>query len=440
MTGRDAGARRAFGLLAAASAAFTFYGSIVPLDFQPRPFAEAAEDFAHAMAHGLHLAGRADPVVNVLLGVPLGFGLLGAVRAGRNGPTGDFLWGLALLPPCAALAAGVEFAQVYLPERHTSGADVWCQTLGSAAGMVGWVLVGRWAAGPVGRVWARFERGGPAGRLLPGYVLLVATIQALPLDLDPNPREVYRRLQEKARPVPFREFRGADPEAAWRAAGKLVRLAGLFVPAGLLAARLRGRAGADPVWVLAGAAVVAGGTEVVQLGLESRHASVTEALAGVFGVMGGWAVGRLCGRGVGVEGALALGQVWLAVLAVGYWEPWDFRGPSAPFDWVPGVPPEAGHPGHVLEDVLTKLVLFAPLGAAVGAVGARAGGAGRLALAAGVGLAAAAVIEIGHQYLPDRAATMTDVLLGGLGAAAGWWAAARVRGPAGVDPEPTGRA
>lgn len=418
------GPRRAFGLLALGAALFTAYGSLVPFDFHYLPPGEAAGEFARAMTGRLRLASRADAVVNVLLGVPLGFGLLGLCRAGTAGPRGDLLYGLALLPFCALFAAAVEFGQVFLPERFCSGADVWCQSLGAAAGMAGWVLVGRGVAGPVGAVWDRFARGGPAGRLLPGYVLLLVLIQALPLDLDPNPKDVYRRLKNKARLVPFGEVRGAAPDAAWTAAAKLVRLGGLFVPAGLLAARLRGRTGANGLGVCVGAVVVAGGTEAMQLGIESRSAGGSDALAGVVGVMAGWAAGRLGGRA-----AVPLGVSWAGVLAVAYWAPFRFAGPPTAFDWLPGRSLEAGDPAFVLEDLLTKLAMFAPLGAAVGAVRASAGGVGRLSLAAAVGLLVATAIEVGQQHLPHRTPCLTDALLGGAGAAAGWWATSRVRGP-----------
>ena len=418
------GPRRAFGLLALGAALFTTYGSLVPFDFHAIPPGEAVAEFARAMTGRLRLASRADAVVNVLLGVPLGFGLLGLFRAGRVGRRADVLCGLALLPACALFAAAVEFGQVYLPERFCSGADVWCQTLGAAAGMAGWVLVGRGAAGPVGAVWDRFARGGPAGRLLPGYVLLLVLVQALPLDLDPNPKDVYRRLKNKARLVPFGEFRGADPGAAWAAAAKLLRLGRLFVPAGLLAAHLRGRTGANGLGVFVGAVVVAGGTEAMQLGIESRSAGGSDVVAGVIGVMAGWAAGRLGGRA-----AAPLGVVWAAGLFVAYWAPFRLTNPAKSFDWLPGRSLEAGDPAFVLEDLLTKLALFAPLGAAAGAARATAGGVGRLSLAGAAGLLVATAVEIGQQYLPHRTPCLTDVLLGGAGAAAGWWATSRVRGP-----------
>ncbi|MBX9626878.1 MAG: VanZ family protein, partial [Gemmataceae bacterium] len=385
MTGRAGGARRVFGFVALLSAAFTTYGSLVPFDFRAVPFDDAVAEFRSAMTHRLRPAGRSDPVVNVLLGVPLGFGLLGACRAGRTGLVGDLACGLALMPACAALAAAVEFGQVYLPTRFTSGADVWCQTLGSAVGMVGWVVVGRAVARPVGAVWERFERGGPAGRLLPGYVLLLATIQALPLDLDRSPRDVLRHLRDPGTYTPLAEFEGADADETWRVAGGLVRLAGLFFPAGLLAAHLRGRAGTNGVAVLVGAALVAFGTEAVQLGIVSRFPSMTDALTGTAGAMAGWAVGRLCRRGVGLEAGLVLGQVWLAVLLVGYWEPFRFGGPPAAFDWAVRASVEAGGNAFVLQYALTKLILFAPLGVVAAAAGARPGGVGRLLVAAAVG-------------------------------------------------------
>lgn len=269
--------RRFYALLAAAAAAFVAYGSLVPFRFHPRPPAEAAAAFGWALAHRAWPESRSDGLANFALGVPLGFALLGACPPGRR-------LGLPLLAGCAALAAAAEFAQLFVPGRTCAGSDVLAQTLGAAVGMIGWRLAGGRVT-RAGRDLLHHPRvGGRAGRVLAGYLLLVLWVQLHPLDLSASPYQAARRLQHgDAELVPF-----AHPPAAGDPAGWLA-LAGLFLPAGLLAARVR----AWPGWL-----VVAAGTgfalltEAGQL-LVSRHPSAADALAGGAGVAAGWLLGRL---------------------------------------------------------------------------------------------------------------------------------------------------
>ena len=53
--------------------AFVIYGSLVPLNFQPRPLAEAIDAFRNIRYLNLDIASRADWVANILLFVPLAF-------------------------------------------------------------------------------------------------------------------------------------------------------------------------------------------------------------------------------------------------------------------------------------------------------------------------------------------------------------------------------
>src|SRR5205085_1933237 len=105
-------------------------------------------------------------------------------------PARRLLLGSALLPLCTLLAMAVEFAQLYVPERTCAGSDVLMQTAGAAAGMIGWVLLGGWFTGHARRVWAGPRLGGAAGRLLVVYLALLVFVLALPLDLNPSPRDL----------------------------------------------------------------------------------------------------------------------------------------------------------------------------------------------------------------------------------------------------------
>jgi VanZ family protein len=443
---------RTFALLAAGAAAFTVYGSLVPFAFTDRSWGAAVEAFPGAVRDRLVPDSRSDALANLLLGVPLGFALLGAVRADRPGRGKDVAVGLLLLPGCLLFAAAVEFAQLFTPERTCAGSDVVLQTLGAALGMAAWVVAGRRLTKEARQV----ARGGAAVRLLAVYLAVLAFVQLLPMDLTLSPADVYRKFRDgRVRPVPFSEFAGWD----WERAATLVQVFALYLPAGLLAARLPGRFWRPANWPrVAGLAVLLGcGMEALQLVVKSRTTNATDVLIGAAGAVTGWVLvsspPSLLGKGAGglgsgsnpspgpspkrggeedktgvlsLEAALILGQLWLAAVLVVGWQPFNFRGPPTPFDWVPGLPREGKSDLFALEELLTKLIAAAPFGVLAAAVGG-VPGRGRIALAALLGAAAAAAVEVGQMFLPGRYPCVTDVALGGLGAAIGAWAGGILR-------------
>ncbi|HET6576235.1 MAG TPA: VanZ family protein [Fimbriiglobus sp.] len=286
-------AARWYAVLAASSAAFIAYGSFVPFHFQHRPLDEAWDTFAWVMQTRWRIESRSDLLANVLLGVPLGFGLLGAWRVDRPGRGQAVRTGLALWPGCVALAAAVEFAQLYIPGRYSSATDVIAQGVGAAVGMAAWVLAGQRLTDSARRVCADPRAGGPAGRLLMAYLGLVALAQLLPLDLSASPYAARRRfLRGDVTLSPFAEW--AAPEAE---RDKLILTwlgqAVLFLPAGLLLARLPARVwrrwSGFPAAVAVGCAVGLT-TEAAQL-LVSRYPSVTDVLVGAAGLTAGWVIG-----------------------------------------------------------------------------------------------------------------------------------------------------
>lgn len=275
-------ARGWYAVLAVAWAGFVGYGSLVPFDFHARPKGDALPAFRWCLENRLRPQSRSDGLANFALGVPLGFALLGACPAG---------WRRALALPlwagCVGLAAGLEFAQLFVPERTCAGSDVWTQGLGAAVGMLGWVGCGDRLTRLAGKLAAHPKAGGRAGGWLAAYLLVIVGVQMLPLDLTASPADVYRKLRDgKVVLLPFAEPVDAAAGRKWLA------LAGLFLPAGVLAARLPRLSAAEAV---AGGFVVALLTELGQL-LVSRQPSATDVLVGgagaAVGRWAGWAVLR----------------------------------------------------------------------------------------------------------------------------------------------------
>jgi VanZ family protein len=402
--------RTTYAALAAAAAAFVLYGSWVPFDFRAPPGGDPAGLFVDCLRLRTSVHSRSDGVGNVAVAVPLGFFLLAAARVDRpRRAVGELLAALALWPAAVGVAVLAEFGQVFLPSRYCTSADIWCQAVGAAVGMLGWATAGRWLTAQMRAVWAWAKPEDVAGRLLVAYLVWVAAAQALPLDLSASPADAYRKLRDHVVFVPFREARTADPAEVL---AKFVKLAGLFLPAGMLAGCLSGRAWANPGRVAVLAVGLAAATEAGQLVVASRNPSATDVVAGAVGVMAGWAAIRH-----GRESRWGLAAGWAGALAVVFWAPFDFRGEAGSFGWLPGRPLEEGNPLFALEDVCVKLALFAPLGAACGRAGWGAAAGGLVALA----------VEAGQLFLPSHVPGLTDVVLGAVSGAAGGWAAERVR-------------
>lgn len=121
--------------------AFVVYGSLVPLDYHPLPFAEAVARFKSIPYLALGVQSRADWVSNGVLYVPVGFLTVALFGAG-----GSLLRRLPLLFGALAfsfaLAVGVEFTQVFFPPRTVSLNDIYAECIGSVLGIV---LAFRWA-------------------------------------------------------------------------------------------------------------------------------------------------------------------------------------------------------------------------------------------------------------------------------------------------------
>lgn len=425
--------RRLLGAVALGAAAFTVYGSLVPFQFHALPLGDAVGQFRATLAASVKVESRSDAAANVLLGVPLGFALLGLCCGDRRGGRAVAA-ALLLLPLCALFAAGVEFAQLFTPGRNCAASDIAAQTLGAACGMLVWLAVGPRLTDEAIAVWQRADVDA-TGKVLLAYLALVVFIQVLPFDVSASPRNLYHKLRDQR--APFAEFDAADAER-WRTYAKLVKLAALAFPIGLLAARLKGRVERWGIVPVAGAAVALGvSLEAPQLFVQSRVPGATDALVAAGAALTGWYAARVHADGLALPFAMSWGVVWFAGLTVVTQPPPGAPrlAEARPFDWIPAAPLESGDPMFALEEVLTKLVVFGLLGVIVAAwrlpPRTRRGVGGSVRVAAAValvlGLAISAAVESGQRWYDTNTPCITDVLLGGAGAGLGVLVASRLR-------------
>lgn len=173
--------------------AFVVYGSLIPFDFHPRPIEDAWHKFLHMQYVLLDLGARADWVANILLYIPLSF-LASAVLAdaGRSGLLLGARW-IIVFAACAALAVGVEFAQMFFAPRTVSLNDIVAELFGTLAGIVVWEVWGRQMLD----LWSRFRSGG-IGTIRAAfitYALGYLLLSLFPYDFVVSAAEFMQKLQ-----------------------------------------------------------------------------------------------------------------------------------------------------------------------------------------------------------------------------------------------------
>ncbi len=430
--------RRLLWLAALVYTAFVIYGSLVPLEFRAIPWDEAVSRFGAMPFLKLGVGSRADWVANLLLFIALTFLWMGALTAGAR-RTRSVLVSLMLVPAAIALSLGIEFTQLFFPQRTVSQNDIFAESLGGFVGVLAW-----WVAGKRFVDWLlswqqTHARAALAERLAWVYLAGVLVYNVLPLDLTISLVEIFHKWRDgKVNLVPF----GRLPDDA---AGALYELATdvlVWTPLALLW-RLDGRRGAWRVWGMTMAA--AAGLEAMQLFVYSRVSDVTDLFTAAAGVaLGTQAGSRLAARAAPASRIpawsgwlpFALAAGWMTLLLFVFWFPFDFRADGAfiksRLDFVQRVPFEVYYFGteyRAITEVLHKTLFFAPLGGLLAWGVARQPWRWRsplfaLAMLALVGMPA--VIELGQMMLPHKIVDLTDWLLAWLGGLAGYAAARRM--------------
>lgn len=415
---------------------FVIYGSLVPLDLHPLPLDEALARFRQVPWLDLGIGSRADWVANLLLFIPLAFMTTGTLVHDR-GPTTRIA--VSALVPLAgfALAVGIEFTQVYFPQRTVSQNDILAETLGAVLGVAAW-----WAFGPRLLAWyaSWLHVRAPAAiseRLAWAYVVVAFGYGVLPLDLTISAVELYHKWNEgKLVLLPFAALPTDPAQAGYEVLTDVL----LWLPPALLWT-VAGTRSPARAWRLAvGLALL---LEVMQLFVYSRVTDISDVFAAALGAgVGVWLGARFAARarkgpppvqteaGLGRWLPLLLALAWLPVLMAVFWYPFEFRADGA---WVrermalfQRVPFEIYYFGtefRAITSLLQKMLLFAPLGAMLAWW---AGGLPWLwrswALAASMALIALAAlgIELGQVLLPDKHPDSTDWLLQSLGGILGY--------------------
>ena len=419
-------------LLAFALAA---YGSFVPFRPSHASFSAALTQFEALRLQDPRTASKTDLVANVLLFIPIGLTLSGAL-ARRSGALS---WLMMFVVTMAALvgSAAIEFGQTFVAGRTPSKNDILAQTFGAAIGMSGWVACRStfvdWLR-PVATPVTPLER---LRRLLILYATAWALVHVLPLDFTLRPVELaekYRAGRIVLRPFANRSTIDVVVTAATTALSA--------VPIGALTAFMvaERRTRFSRGTLLASAAIAA--LELIQVLVMSRTANLIDVVWGTLGAALGASLAASWRPGVqgsaieaarsstGREWLRLLLVVWVGIVIVRHWTPFDFRLTRTMYDaravafW--NLPFRNYYEGQYLQslhEALTKTLLGAPIGLLCGLMWApRNRGPRRIAQVLallGLSLAYFTIIEIGQVFLPSRVPDDTDILLGTVGSMVG---------------------
>ena len=418
---------RLWQLLLLASILFVVYGSLVPFHFQPLPWEQAVARFLSFAAEDLAGGSRVDKASNVLLTIPVAFAAAQWLLPGRS-RMAAWLLRSVIAAGILLMAMGVEFAQLFFPRRTMSWSDVAAQNLGALVGLLAqyrWgAAVSEWLVG----WWHRERQSARLSRVLKAYLAVMLGFSILPLDLTMNPVEIYHKWAEgRVILVPFASLAGNLSErvyecitdvAIWVPVGVLLYLSR---PSGVLQILLRG--------LLMAAAI-----EFFQLFVFTRVTDVTDVLMGGVGVV----LGSGCARWwrsasvrvaehMGAGGWFIAWAVWLAVVLVVFWFPFNARLPVGNewMSWlrVPFATYQMADEYRAINEVLRRIGFFLPGGALLFLVlcarakgeAARVPGAAVLVL-----LLVAVVVETGQLFLPGKVSDLTDASLAFLGGALGF--------------------
>jgi len=448
-------ARATYLTLALACLLFAAYGSLLPFEFEWTSFDIAWRRFhATILYNRPRRTSRSDVLANVLLFVPIGFALAGALLVDRQVRWRVARAAVLILPFSVATSIVIEFVQVFAPGRIPSSADIAAQTTGCFFGICLWVVVGDRLAAWLRETFASAPEG-RLPRLLTAYAFGWIFINLAPFDITVDAGDLAARVNAgRIALLPFTEPDLLSP--AWiRDAG--AELLGA-IPLGAFGV-LTWKSG---VWRRPGSAFVLAllivcAVEAAQVFVRSHSARSTDAIFAGGGILLGVAAsyrflprdgvivppaGRLVNRFALVGAAL-----WILVVCAYHWAPYDFsvdtdviRRKLGRISFLPFAGYRSGSYLGALNNLLTKLSLAIPFGLIASFV-VHPGRFGRSTILAGwlgAGLMIFGTVEFGQFFLPRRVPDPTDVLVASagvyIGLRSGLWLLARRRGQ--KDPGP----
>jgi VanZ family protein len=434
-----AGARWALALAASCYLVFVVYGSLVPLDYRPRPFDAAWQAFLHTRYLALGIGSRADWVANILLYIPLAYLLTAATAGGCRSAFGRLVWVVVVFVACAAVALAVEFTQLFFPPRTVSLNDIAAEFIGSALGIGIWLTWG----GALARLWAEMGRGGTTAirAAVVAYVLAYLALGLFPYDFVVSAQEFAQKQAARGYGVFFAQGTcGRFSDCVAKVIADIVAI----IPLGVLVSMIVGRSAphAYRTAVLAGLALGLV-LEIAQLFLASGVSEGMSLASRVAGMAIGVAVHRhvrlqsLARLGPYIAPALLVG-VPIYVVALMWANAWftarwlGVEAASTNLDkvrWLPFYYHYYTTETHALRSLLACIAMYLPVGLAYWLWTlrrSRVPGQGNAMVPALLAAPLAFAMEMGKLLVPGKHPDPTNVLIAMLAAMGAYVIAARM--------------
>ncbi|HSG50882.1 MAG TPA: VanZ family protein, partial [Rheinheimera sp.] len=406
---------------------FVIYGSLVPLHFVAKPFAEAVAEFQQIPYLTLDIRSRADWVANILLFIPLSFLISLLVLERQWSPLVKIMLSLVIWCACSALAVGIEFTQVFFPQRTVSINDIVAESSGAAIGILIYWYKGKQLKQFIASFTQMRGKDSVQSYLLLSYIAVFVLYNILPLDLTLSSVELFKKWREgRIVLLPFIGYEGSVIEIGYAVISDIL----LWVPIAVLLYLQKLSHKTLYVRVLLLAVVL----EFCQLFVYSRVSDISDVLCALIASWGSIVVLKRW-RPENTEHAqldqthqqmlklLAAILIYAVVILFLLWYPFNFD-----FDWSTinarlkhaqaKVLLESLYFGteyRAITALLQKLILFMPLGALFAAVYQRCSLQWQrqvtLTVAVGFITGLALLSEAMQLALPGKTVDATDVLL-----------------------------
>ena len=208
---------------------FLFYGSLTPFIFKP-VYIGWNEGISQILATGGYVESQMDWYVNLFLGVPAGFFMLGVLSLDKKN-----VWAILGVIPviivCFLMAFTVERLQLYTVNRNCALSDIIAQTLGSGIGCVIWMISGQSIWDELRRFWSGSGFQSAFSVLIAFYFIALAIEVWTPFDFVYSLGDVWGRWKEnQIYWIPFSECRN---NVSLYLISKMILFAFLYVPMGI---------------------------------------------------------------------------------------------------------------------------------------------------------------------------------------------------------------
>jgi VanZ family protein len=285
---------------AAVVAALIIYGSLVPFDLNTSPHLDLFVVLQRITFAPWTQVSVIDLLVNVAVGLPLGFFLTGAWRStGGHGRIPSAICVLAVACVSALLAVGVEALQEFSPTRDSSWNDVLAQTVGAIVGSLAWAVSGRNVVQWMRKLSDERELSTRAIRLLYLYLPIYLVLQLTAVDTVRVAKLATKYAGGGVTPIPS----ASQLESSFLVVRDLIANGLLNVPIGTLAAI---------GWLWQGQRRRPGWAFLLGVAMAGLL-SVTQVLVGLGAVHVGSIIAATIGVGVGIAVTTRFPSPWRGI-------------------------------------------------------------------------------------------------------------------------------